>query len=78
MSSQSLNNYLQMAFAVIESIESKVLHSDLSVKILTATLLNRLSTDWESSFSCQSHIQENQRSSIVKSVISIFQILQRL
>ena len=50
-----------MAFAVIESIESKVLHSGIPAKILTATLLNRLSTDWESSFSCQSHTQENRK-----------------
>ena len=39
-----------MVFAVNESIESKVLHSGLPAKILTATLLNRLSTDWECSF----------------------------
>ena len=59
--SQSLNTYLQMAFTVIESIESKVLHSGIPAKILTATLLNLFSTDWESSFSCQSHTQENRK-----------------
>ena len=50
-----------MAIAVIESIESKVLHSGLPAKILAATLFDRLSTDWESSFSCQSHTQENRK-----------------
>ena len=76
--SQSLNTYLQMAFAVIESIESKVLHSGIPAKILTATLLNRLSTDWESSFSCQSYTQENRKLINCKICNIYFQILQRL
>ena len=59
--SQSLNHYLQMAFAVIESIESKVLHSCLPAKIVTATLLNRLSADWESSFSRQNNKEANRK-----------------
>ena len=51
----SLNNYTQCAFSILDYLEQRILELEIPSKVVTQSILDRLSSEWDDSFVCPEH-----------------------
>ena len=51
----SLNNYTQCAFSILDYLKQRILELEIPSKVVTQSILDRLSSEWDDSFVCPEH-----------------------
>ena len=64
----SLNNYTQCAFSILDYLEQRILELEIPSKVVTQSILDKLSSEWDDSFVCPEHSSHGRHK--VNSIIS--------
>ena len=66
----ALNNYTQCAFSILDYLEQRILELVTPSKVVTQTILDELSSEWDNTFVCPEHSASGRHK--VNSIISNF------